>query len=689
MNNIDNNDNLDFRRIWRDIAKAKFLYLISAIFFLAVAVFYCFYRLPQYKTTATILIEDSSGGASGLSGASGVSTIMKTFSMGGFASSSVDNEILILESNKVFASVIESLRLNATYIEKDGISRKLLYKDSPIVVEVADSFYNKLNKGLQLKINLKEGCADIKLCTGFMGTKTIAKLHNSQLPAKIESEFGDIYIMKSPLYRASDERNITVKLSTTASMIIGLRKMIDIDFCDKLADAVSIELKYPNRELGEMIVNTLMNEYNNTRRERRMTTSREESEFLNNRINELLPQLIASEQDMTNFSKENKLAGIEEEAKLIVSSAVKGKTNKVKHEFEINYYNEVLEKLNKSERQLIPIIEGLGNPMIKDYNELVIERNNLATSAKPGNPRITKLDNTLDLMRLSIIDNVNAALDTIRVSGNVVNRLVNDAEKTRNRMPSVQMEYEKLMRDVKFKTELYGFLVQKRENALLNAASTDSMGFIIDPAYTDEKPDMTKLLLVLCACVLLAFICPTMVVFVMFLSRKGWVNELMDINFDNLETNALEYSGHDWQVSLLRNKILEAPSRKLVFVANYGGKADTTALLGELCKSFDNIGKQCTVLEGESEQTFSVSNDLLLSVAFKSRIETEINSGKTVLVSIPNVEKYTIVSPELASETSQLLLVVPVPKCVLRKKLKQLLQPVKDVTRIVTCLYNV
>ncbi|MDE6715068.1 MAG: hypothetical protein K2J74_01135, partial [Muribaculaceae bacterium] len=56
MNQLENNDSLDFRRFWRALSKAKLLYLLSFIFFLAIAIFYCFYRMPQYKTTATILI---------------------------------------------------------------------------------------------------------------------------------------------------------------------------------------------------------------------------------------------------------------------------------------------------------------------------------------------------------------------------------------------------------------------------------------------------------------------------------------------------------------------------------------------------------------------------------------------------------------------------------------------------------
>lgn len=690
MNQLENNDNLDFRRFWRAISKAKLLYLLSIIFFLAVAIFYCFYRIPQYKTTATILIEDSaSGGASGLGGAGGMSNIMKTFSMGGFASSSVDNEILILESNKVFTAMVENLGLNTIYIEKDGISRKQLYKDSPVIVEVPDSFFYRLKENIQLKIKFKDGKADIKLCSGFMGMKTISEQNDVQLPAKIDYATGDIYIMKSPAYVANGNRNITVKLSTMASTVKALNKLISIDFCDKLADAIQIEIKYPNRELGEQIVNTLMAEYNNTRRERRMTTSREESAFLEKRINELLPELVASEQDVAEFGKNNKLVGIEEEAKLIVSSAVSGKTNKVKQEFEVSYYNEVLDKLSKSERQLIPVIEGLGNPMIKDYNELVIERNDLATSAKPNNPRITKLDNTLDMMRLSIIDNVNAALDTIKMSGKAASKLLDNAEKTRDKIPAIQMEYAKLMRDAKFKNELYAFLVQKRENALLNAASTDALGFIIDPAHTDEKPDLTKLFIVLLACVALSIICPTVVVVFMFFSRKHYVDGLIDLNFDNLEKDAVEYSGHDWQVSMLRNKITETPERKLVLIANYGNGADMSALVGELCNSFEKVGINCSVPAMKIEGRPSVTNDDLLSADFKTMVDAEIQAEKYVLVSIPDVDKYAILSPQISTDYTQMLFVVPVPGCVRRKSIKAILKSVVATTRVVTCLYRI
>ena len=59
-------------------------------------------------------------------------------------------------------------------------------------------------------------------------------------------------------------------------------------------------------------------------------------------------------------------------------------------------------------------------------------------------------------------------------------------------MPGYEKQYIKLMRDQEIKNELYIFLLQKRENALLNLNSNVSPSFIIDPAHTYMKPSNMK-----------------------------------------------------------------------------------------------------------------------------------------------------------------------------------------------------
>lgn len=684
MTNLENNDSIDLRRLFREIARYKKLYVIAAIFFIGLGVFYCFYKMPQYKSSSTILIEDSaSGGSSGMGGAGGMSNIMKTFSLGGFTSSSVDNEILILESNQIVNSVVNKLGLNISYIRKDGIKRDMLYKDSPIRIELSEGFLSKMKKGIRLNVKLSGGKADIKVSTGFMGLSTLDNIKDTNLPVKIGTEYGEIFVMKTDLYSDNTDETIEVRINDIAGTANGLKKMVDIDFCDKLADAISLEIKYPNRELGESIINTYMAEYNNVRRLRRKNNSDEEARFLESRISELLPQLISIEGEIEEFKKKHNIAGIGEEAQILVKSSVEGEKELIRTKFAKNYYNDVLAKLNNGDIQLIPIIEGIGNPMIKDYNELVMEHSNLAREVKPGNKRIKQLTDNISLMRSSLLDNIHAALDTIQMRENVIQQLRVKAESKLNELPTTERGYYNLVRDNQMKNELYSFLIQKRENALLQASATDTLGFIIDPAYSEEKPDLTKAMVVLVICLLLSIICPTLVALTFFIFKNGTIDNLMDVNFAGIEDNSILYTGQKTELGLLRNKLLSDSKSAVTLMINFAPVADAKAITGELIESISSIDKCSATADVPVD---SLGNDTLLKPDFESAVSNLAESNNIVFVEVPENDHVENIIPFIEKMKAQILFIIPVPRIVKRATIMNIVKKLPDGTKILACL---
>ena len=79
------------------------------------------------------------------------------------------------------------------------------------------------------------------------------------------------------------------------------------------------------------------------------------------------------------------------------------------------------------------------------------------------------------------------------------------------------------MRDKDLKNDLYVFLLQKRYNSAMTLASNFPSGFVIEPAYCDIKPLMTKSLIGFGACLFLALHCPT--VMVCKLANRKYIDE--------------------------------------------------------------------------------------------------------------------------------------------------------------------
>ena len=118
------NDTIDLRKYIKAVKKGWILGLISFLVIFGLAIVYCVIKMPQYESYAMMLIEDDSDKSPRAMGG-GMAGLVRTFSIGGFGSSSIDNELVIVKSNAVKKAVSSRLGLNRTYVEKKGLKNSL------------------------------------------------------------------------------------------------------------------------------------------------------------------------------------------------------------------------------------------------------------------------------------------------------------------------------------------------------------------------------------------------------------------------------------------------------------------------------------------------------------------------------------------------------------------------------------
>ena len=76
------NDKIDLRKYINAIKRGWVFGSISALCILALAVTWCFLKMPQFNSTAMMLIENDSDNSPRTMG--GMGALMRTFSIGGF-----------------------------------------------------------------------------------------------------------------------------------------------------------------------------------------------------------------------------------------------------------------------------------------------------------------------------------------------------------------------------------------------------------------------------------------------------------------------------------------------------------------------------------------------------------------------------------------------------------------------------
>lgn len=506
------NDKIDLRKYIKAIKRGWVWGLISFVVILGLAITYCVIKMPQYESYAMMLIEDDSDkGTRSMGG--GMASLMRSFSIGGFGSSSVDNEIVIVKSHAVKKNVSSRLGLNRTYVEKKGLKKELLYKTSPVLVEAPIQLFDTLQTSFKIRLKINGDKVDISATRGFFGG-TFASKEDATLPCSLETPYGTFQLLKSDTYSEGMKKTIDVIVSGDDIVASGLdENVLAVDFRTKKADVIELTILDPSKERGQDILNALMSSYNERRKGRRNETATTEVAFLDERISVLGEDLAMAEDKVVEFKSGNNLIDIGTEVSLLIHQDRRTNEEIITMNIQKTMLEDILKQLNNPEKKysLIPMAESLGNEgaaeIISDYNKMILKRLEIVKSAKSDNVVLGGLTEQIDALRETVIENVNRTLDNLQIKYASVNNENSKYRGRLNTLPQYEQEYIDLMRDKELKNALYMFLLEKRESAMLKLNNTQELGFVFEPAYSAVKPYMTKIYTIFGIGFVLALIC--------------------------------------------------------------------------------------------------------------------------------------------------------------------------------------
>ena len=562
-----NENAIDLRRFLRQAKKSIWVYICSLIFFGALAGYYIYRAMPQYVVEGAMLIEDSSEEASAVKSAGPLSAMMRTFSVGGFSTSSVDNEVHLAGSRDVMLRTVRALQLNRLYIGRGADGRRSVLYPSPVIVEAPDEFFDTLGVSFNVDITFASGKADIKISKGFI-PHTVAEVNGTSLPAVVETPWGPLTVAYGDTTAAPLPERIKAVVCGNEAAAHRLYDEVSVEVNDKMADIVDLSMKYPSRKLGMAIVNTLMEQYISKRSDRRRQTAAEAIDYYNERIAAVAAELAQAEKLSADYRRAKGITAIEQEAEIMATAKLEGTMEAVKARSEIDYYTRVLETVRGrlGKNTLIPQIESFRDTSVALYNSLIENRVALEKSARPGNPALEKLNTRIAMLSASIGENASKVIDKARNDLDVKQRIVGTAGSRLSQYPEMEREYASLLRDSEFKNQLYLFLLQNRENAVLKLYANSNPAYIFEPAYTLPKPSPVKPALAALAALLLGLVMPSIWV-ILRMHRNDSISEPMDVAFLGLEERTIRISAEGKNINRLRSLLVTNPERRVIYLA--------------------------------------------------------------------------------------------------------------------------
>ena len=462
---------ISIKEIWSMIWGYKWWYVACVFVCLCIAGFYIYKTPNTYRRTAKVIIDESDQ-YSAMRNIGQLNAVMP----GLRANNTVANEMEAIASPDLMQTVVERLGLETRYVESQFLRDVELYTNTPVEMRMVEGYPGTSFSFLLTKIGDKLLLEEFRY-----GGKEIEGKIEGILGEDIETPAGTLKLL--PTLKIDNFKN-PIRISWANSMAVakGYCGKLSVSLSGKESTVVVLSMvdTYPQR--ASDILSSLIDVYNQEWISNKNRSSKKTSDFINERLVLIERELGGIENELKDYKASNKLSDMEAISKQYIqeSSVYAAKSFEVNNQLSVAGF--IKEYLTNPENaaSLIPVNLGLqsqnASEQIKEYNEIVLQRDRLQKGSGVNNPIIADLNQSLELLRGAILRSIDNYISTLELQAQ---KIKSQEDQIMSRIASSsgqELQLLSIQRQQMVKESLYVFLLEKREEneiaSLVNVGNT-------------------------------------------------------------------------------------------------------------------------------------------------------------------------------------------------------------------------
>jgi capsular exopolysaccharide synthesis family protein len=470
------------------ISKYLTYWPVFLLFFVIVtigALFYLKYTTPLYAATASLIIKDEKKGNDDAQIIESLNIIK--------SKKIIENELDILQSRPVIERVINKLYLNAPVYIGNHANSIYAYKSSPVFIQCVnpDSI-----KSIKDKILISYDAASGMV---LLDGKLYCPVNH-----EVETPYGFLKFVPNPQYlKNTSTEPFYFSIYNTDEIIENLQDNLKVTATNKLSSVINLKYKDTSPELAEDVLNEIIFSYSNISMDEKKEMAMNTLKFIETRLNIVGGELNFIDKKIQQYKANSDAVDISTQGQLFLQNV---STNDQKMS-DLNMQLMVINQLEKiiADKEnsvgVLPISLGINDPtlnqLMTNLNNAELERERLRKTVAENNPMLVSITDQIAKTKrnlMEVIQNQRNTLETNKTNLSATNSSYNSMLHS---IPVKERELLEISRDKNIKSDIYSFLLQKREESELSYASTLSDSKIVNYALSTGKPVSPNKLIIL------------------------------------------------------------------------------------------------------------------------------------------------------------------------------------------------
>lgn len=459
------------------------LFVLSIILGTAAAFLYIRYKTtPVYEANAKIIIKDEKKGTE-------ESKLLESLDLIS-SKKIVENEIEIIQSRKLMQQVIMNIGLYAQIYQKKHGNLILTYSGFPLnVIADAPDSLSSFDE-IPITYNKREGKV------------TLNNQYSYALNQFVETPYGKLKFSPNKNYTLSDEPDhkednpeFFLSLSAPGSIANSFLGRLKAEPASKLSSIVNLSYRDVSRKRAENILNELIRVYQLSANEEKDFLAKNTLEFVTDRLAIAAHDLDSIEKEVQQYKSKNQAVDISTQGKLFLQNVSTNDQKLGEVNTQLAVLNQV-ESFVKSNSNtvggIVPSTLGISDPMLSQLTEQLynseLEYTRLRKTVGENNPNLLALSDKIEKIKPGILSNIKSQRQTLEAAKRNIISTNNSYNALLQTVPNKERQLLDISREQQIKSNLYEFLLQKREESEIAAASGVFNSRVVDSALAGRNP---------------------------------------------------------------------------------------------------------------------------------------------------------------------------------------------------------